>query len=394
MRWAFALSILPCVALAADNGGYEVSLRTELQARYLSQTSDIPVPVGFFPSATLIRRLPQVTFNLTYAPQLIIGSTGPATAPSLLHQGRLSGEFRFAPDRKLTINEQGAYGTIDFLSLQSNQPTTAGAPLPRFQPLPSFTPIPYGNSTSQATLDWGFDKRVRGILDLNYLWGGGLNAGTALLPIQQQATGTASVAYALTRIDTLTTSAMVSHASFSNGPISNIAQVTEAWRLRSDRRSELILALGASGIQSQVNSAAGKSYLFFPAGQASFRTQAQSTSRWDFDLSATLGPYMDWISGTAYERVEASAGFRWTSKQEKWAAGARIRGALTVASTIPGPNQALAATEISASYAPRSDLRVELGSRVLWQRIPQFSPQPFYEWLTYVSLTVSARGIL
>jgi hypothetical protein len=252
-----------------------------------------------------------------------------------------------------------------------------------------------GNISVQGLGDWGFDPRLRGTLDLSYYYGGGLGVGSLTLPVQRQAQGAVQFIHLLSRVDTLTTRAQVSQALFSNGPIAQTFVLSEAWRTRLSRTTEFDLGVGPSLVRSARDRATPPANLPFAFAQTAVRSQLRyGGHRFDLEGLASLSPFVDWITGVGYERVDLSASLRWLDPQDRFGGLARARGAFTVASTQPAPPQSLASLEASISYAPQTDLKIEMGSRIIWQRVPTFGNQPFWEWLTYVSLTVTQRGIL
>src|SRR5947209_3112125 len=112
MRAAAFLWLLSTAAAAAEVG-YDAEVRGEQQVRAFSG-SGVSATGTFELLPTLRGTLHEedTTVSLTYSPQLIIGSLG-TTDSQLLHRGKLALDEKLGTGRRLTLSEQGSYGTLD-----------------------------------------------------------------------------------------------------------------------------------------------------------------------------------------------------------------------------------------------------------------------------------------
>ncbi|MFN0064059.1 MAG: hypothetical protein ACKVPX_16245 [Myxococcaceae bacterium] len=387
--------LLPAAALAADSREFEVSLRTEQQARFFaSQFGGSPdVPFFLLPTATFRRHFPATTFALTYNPQLLLGA-GRSARPVFSHQGRVGLTHR-AGQNQYSLQEGLSYGTIDFFLLSALAGPNADGTPPLLQPLPALTPLAFINSATDGSANWVFDRRNRGGLRGSYLYSGGLDdEARTQLPLQRRGTVAAYFEHDASRTHTVWTQASASRAIFSNGPSAVLGVLLQGWRGRLSPVTDLSLAIGPSAISSTPSRGAPYTWLILPAVSATWRHSTNFRHhRLALDAQAQLAPFLDWITGIASQRLDLTAGLTWAGTQQ-WSGKARARGALNVATSQPIAPQSLASLELSATYAPRPTFQVEIGSRLLWQQTPFFGATPFWQVLTYVALTVSERGIL
>jgi hypothetical protein len=260
--------------------------------------------------------------------------------------------------------------------------------------LPTVQPLPYGSSATDAVVDLTLSSRLKSTLDVSYALGGGLTSGSSVIPFQHKLQGTYVLSASLSRLDALNTSALASRTTFSTGQVAQLAQLGESWKSHLDRITDLEIGLGGAIAEDSQGLVKGDELIIVPTALATL----QSKARWNgstigLDATATLSPYVDWLNGIIYERAEGSAGLRWDELADHWSLLARGRGAVAVnAGSQAGT--ALVAAEASLAYLFSKQMRVEGGSRLVWQRLPPSEGTPYLEWTTYISLIVTDRGNL
>ena len=400
MRWLLLL-IAPSVAFGADFVAYDVSLRAEEQARVYS--SGTATTAGqtllLMPSLSGSTHTAETTLLLTYAPQLLLGSIQGGDGAQFLHRGRGLLEFRARSNRRVTFVQQASYGRVDLLTLATSaasatQPSLPGGPSLALQPLPTLRSLLYGSLDSEAGLEWGFDPRLKGTVTLTSFLAGGVGDSQQFLALQRRLQASAGLAYSLDRVSTVSTMAMVNRTTFSSGQSAELAQLTEHWQRHLDGVTELQLSGGGGIARRRLVPDGPATLLVLPVGEAGMKT------RWKWDGThlelegrAALGPYVDWLSGIAYERAEGTVTTRWADVGNRIEAAVRARGAVSVLAGAQS-GQVLGALELTCAKPLFKELRVEAGTRYLLQRVPQFGNALTSEWVTFISLTLLERGIL
>jgi hypothetical protein len=393
------LVLLPAVALGNDVVAYTAEIRGEQQVRTVTGASGSSSGIlELFPSLGGLAQLSNASFALGYSPQILFNNVTADMAPQILHTGKAAVELRPNKEGRVALAEQASYGTLDVLTLNSTaQAAAPNAPVAPLQPLPTLEPVPYANSTTDGIFDLALGSRVRSTLDVQYALGGGLSSGVSLggtIPWQHKLQGTYILSTSLSRLDTLSTTALASRTSFSTGQIAQLAQLGELWRRHLDRITDLEVGVGGALANVWMGVAKGDELLIMPTGVAALRSKAKwEGSTISLDASASLGPYVDWLSGIVYERAEGSAGFRWDELADHWSLLGRARGAVAVDGGAQA-GTALAAAEVSVAYAFRKDFSVQGGSRLVWQRLPASVGLPYFEWTTFISLILTERGSL
>lgn len=396
MRWLLLL-ILPSAALGANTLSFLAQLQAEQQARLIFGVAGAPPTATseLFPMLGATANLTDATFGLTYNPQIFATFGAGDDRPQVMHNLRLGGELRSpSKDVRFALVDMGSFGKLDFLTLATAQPATPNGPQPALQRVPTFKPIPFANNSTEATFDWAYTHRLKGTLDAIYSFGGGLGSGQALVPWQHRLQGSYTLADTVTREDTLSTVALASRTSFVTGQQTQVGQLTQLWKTQADRQTTLELGAGGAVIETYQGLAQGDVLQIVPAAQASLLTKPKwKGAKVELSAMASLGPFVDWLSATAYERGDAAVGVRWEDVTSSWILSTRLRGALPV-NAGPLNGQAIAVLEFTATYAITKDLRLDGGTQLLWQRVPQPGSHSYGEWATFISLTLVERGSL
>ena len=410
-------------ALAAEGVNYDVSLRTEAQLRSLQSGGGI-LPVAsleVLPLGSLDYHAGGVTrLGLSYAPRFLVQGPADQVTTQLLHRGRLLLDTRFEGGFHFSAVEQVSYGTLDFVTAATSQglpngPVGPAAPTAPLEALPTVSSIFFQESATELATYFPLDRRTQLLLTASYLYSGGVTpAAQATLPLQIRPQATAEVDHQVTREDQLATSALASYSTFDSSvlptlqdradpwraqlhPLSfqsvGLVEATETWRHRLNPLADFSLGAGASFVR-QMDALYGlPAYGTLPVVLTSLRQRLPiHHDSVDLEVTATLGPYIDRLVGSAYERVEASAQGTW-NHLPSWSVRGRLRSAVAV---FAGPEHGTSvfAAEGMTGYLLRRDLKLEAGARVTFQREQVFSPQGYFEYVGFVSFTLAERGSL
>jgi hypothetical protein len=391
-----ALLLWPLAALANDAVGYVAQVRDDSQVRTVTGAGASSTGiVELFPLLGAAAQLENLSFAASYAPQILFNDVTQQSAPNILHVGRAGVEVHPIKEDRVALSEQFSYGELDTLTLNATAPsTTPNATVPPLQRLPSLVPVPYSSSVTDGLVDLTLSSRVKSVLDLVFATGGGVGTGSSTIPGTKMLQGTYELDYHLTRPDVLGTRLLASQTSFSTGQRTQLTELREIWRSRLDRITDMELTLGGAIANAWQGTVKGDELLMLPTAGASLKSRGHwQGSTISLDASATLGPYIDWLSGIVYERAEGSTGFQWDMLADHWSFFGRARGAVAVEAG-PYAGTALAAGELNLAYYLRKDFSIQGGSRLIWQRMPAAQGSPYVELTTYISLVLSEKGSL
>ncbi len=377
---AASAAILASLALAGITR-YTASLST--QARYYTDSQAVQPFSGTAlevePRLGLEHEEQSVLFSVAYFPRLVMVFASPP--PQFFNQASLSLALRPDPLLKLTASASGCYGTNDFrvqYALACGAPALATGPAPGPQPVPSVATVKYLSATGTLRLESRLSARTAVTAMAWYLVQGGGDAPTRMaLPLQRGPSFLALLEWAIDGDDALATSVSGSYSSFlREGPAPEpteppgspwIAQLLEVWQraLGGGGRLRLGLGVGATGTSVELprlvlrrTAVVGEIDWLQPLGSG------QEMGPPQLSAGARVAPFVDGVSGLAYERAEVSTGLGWPLGRE-W----RLEARLSAGIALEGPQrgQETSAAHLAATWIAARWLRLSAGLDGFWQ---------------------------
>jgi hypothetical protein len=387
------------LVLGADpQFSYEASIRGELRvgtALPFAFNGAVGTELGAFPSLTLsYSHSSEYLFSLQYDPQLLLPLNVSGVGVEALQRAKALADWSSSTGaRHYIVSEDFQYGITDFISLAS----TTGTLTPQLQPLPVVTRLRYVYSNSKAELAFRLAPTLQLRVIAGYQLSGGADRVAELqIPLQQGPYAEMVLHHTLSRFDSLETDVLLSQTSFS--PIGSsifLGGVTEGWIRRLTRYFHLQLAGGISAALDSPAPNVPYSFEMFPILRAT-GTEERPTSR-SYTLSGSLmlelAPYIDRISGAAYERSQALLSVDWSAPR---GFGARVQGGY--ARPLYGNLRGATAVELvgaTIGYQPELFLRFELGISGVWQQpLPGVPAPSTFQWLGLAGIVLRTGGPL
>jgi hypothetical protein len=376
-------------ALAAATTTYEVDVRSEVRAASDTSAAGVDGAEEIDPSATATVLLDHVSFTAAYDPRIYWIEPQPSAMPNVLHRGRLRLEDRFSGPDVLYLQEDASYGVNYFSPLAGSGGATV---LPPTQ-LPSLPPTLLAKYVSSIT-QLGAQYELSHLWHLNmtgqYNVSGGPDLATqeSGIPLMRSPRVDLNLAYAASRLDTFTTSATAFYASFTNGNVATLAQVTEAWHAQLGRTVDGEVSAGAAGAQNQPSIGTGYSALYPVAGVGlNVKTDAPGVPA-VAHLIVGVAPYLDVFQAYIFERAEAdlSLGLDY----QHWLMSATVRGTMLLTG-FDQRGDSLVVAEVDATHLLTPDVKLELGIRAYWAQGPNVIGGPVQAGL-FAALTGIQKG--
>jgi hypothetical protein len=401
---------------ADQRSGIAVALRSELRTRSDLSGPDTAQGEGSEPESEVTLQLDplllgilakrDLRFTASYSPRLLITpslSSVESSSFELLHQGELSAQWVASATSRVNARARMSYGKRDF-SLTA-QATGSPDVAPQLQPLPEQEIVLSSFSIEPLLgIDWRARERLALSGGLSYLASGGTGDSRRVLPLQQGPVFRGKIAFDVTRRDVLSLQASGSRTttSFTSDPWSGgssadsssekratVASALGSWQRQISRTTQGYFGLGASGVQNEGTGNEGSkepSDSVFPAAQAGLTHRVPlKQGQIDQRVEARVGPFVDPIAGSAYQRVEGSLSVGWIATQKLRLA---TLGALAWAPSRE--NQAMVFLQLGAAYSLSDFFQLDGGVRASWQRVPQSSSSDFSEWGAFVAITFTS----
>jgi hypothetical protein len=358
--------------LAAFGATGELGFRSEIRARSPvgSSAPAVLTEVEIDPRGALRVGSRVHSLTLSYEPRLLFSDVTSAPTANLMNNLQARADFQLAPSVSLFAAELASYGRTDFTSLTAPSQTNA-AP----QSLPSARDLYYLSTSTGAGLDWRLSRELRAEAQISYQISGGADGHSRpSLPLQRGPQASAALALALSRRDSLVTQLSVVQSEFTNKPRPDFsdgswalaAYALETWRHVLSRAAEARFAagLGLAQTEDRPNGLEMKTSVL-PVGEAGINLRPASMVQ--AGLSARAAPFVDRLTGSAYERAEASVDLAVSASPNLQFTG---RGGYGRALGV-GPQRGdfAAGFELGAGYALRGGWRLALGTRGAWQRV-------------------------
>lgn len=320
------------------------------------------------------------TFHLAYFPRLVMIAT--SLPPQFFNQASLNLVLQPDPTLRLVGGASGCYGTNDFrvqYALACGAPVFAPGTGAGPQPIPQVSTVRYMSASGALGFESRPTARIAVSGTLSYLAQGGADAPTrAVLPLQRGPSFLAVIAWTAGRDDTLTTSLSASYYAFlreapepgANEPATNawISQALEVWQHAFGRGSRLRLGLGvgvAGNADDLLRLVLRTTSVVGEVGfQQAFARQDEARP-FQLDMGARVAPFVDFTSGLAYERADASAGLGWPLDRD-WRLDASISAGIALDGVQRG--QATATAQLNATWVATRWVRLSTGLNGLWQR--------------------------
>jgi hypothetical protein len=357
----------------------------------------------------------RLDFTASYSPMLTapdaeLGVHLPSGAPQVNDLQVLQGGFATVGwhDRfvRASLSEAATYGQLNSALLY--QLPTAPGQTPSVQSAPVPTTITFGSTATDAAIVDAATRRLNVLLSAGYLGTGGLNAAARDVVADQRGFhAAASLAYELSRPDTLATVANVQDTS-TNGPcISYLptpataivplcaeqvtwAQLQETVSHRFSRTTNLLLGAGAT--VATVTVPTSTHLLIEPTGIATLSEHFSRDGLSGLDLSAAVTPFVDNRTGLVSDRFQGIGTL--SEVLTSTASLSATFGALqslalltTDPSEDPYPLTVLNGG-VEARIRMDRQLDLRLGEQTLWQY--QRGYGTLFSSLGYVSVTASA----
>jgi hypothetical protein len=349
---------------------------TDLEA--IQPLSTTALEVG--PSLGLEHEERTSTLRIAYFPRLVLIAASPP--PQFLNQASLSLALQPDPTLRLSGSAGGCYGTANF---RAQYALTCGSPAlgqgvgAGPQPIPQVSTVRYMSASGALGFESRPAARIAVSGTLSFLAQGGGDAPTrAVLPLQRGPSVLAALEGTAGRGDALTTSLAGSYyASLRGIPAPGVndlattawvAQVLEVWQHAIGRRGRLRLGLGVGFVGDADDLPRLVLRTTSVVGEIGFQqafAREDEARPFQLDIGARVAPFVDFTSGLAYERANASADLGCPFDQD-W----RFDASLSVGTALDGVQrgQATATAQLTATWVATRWVRLSTGLNGLWQR--------------------------
>jgi hypothetical protein len=390
-----ALILLRSVAamtVSTASASYEVDLTAEARGNTDSTSSagiDAAEEIDPFAGAKL--RWDGLSFSGSYSPRIYWLEPQPEAVPSVLNRLHLELDDQLGTRGRLFLSEDFTYGLNVFSPLAGTGglPSTTTGPPPPLASLPSLATAEVVGSTTAVGGDYALSPLLHLSATARYVVGGGADPTTQLsIPLMRSPQLDASLSYALSRGDTLTTTASALYATFTSGSVISMAQLSESWRTALNPVLQASLQAGDAVAQTR-GPIGGASVSDFPIAVAGLDARAKvSDTPVLFGMAAGVAPYLDVYGAYVYERGEGtvSGAFR----LEQWDFSALFRGAVLL-SGFQNRGQLLTVMEVAGARKMSKDVKVQLGLRGLYEQGLTVTGSPL-QLGAFINLTGVTKG--
>jgi hypothetical protein len=390
---------------------YEASLETELRTgnglSVVINSGTVGTEIAAIPSLTLTLTQPNELFSLQYDPQLLLPLSISGTGVLALQRVKAVAYWSDPPaEGQITFTEEFQYGTTDFFSLSR----TTSSVIPGLQPLPVVTTLLYVFNNTQVAVARRLSRTWQLSVTAGYMINGGADALAQLsLPLQSGPYVFGTLRKEVSALDDLETGALIYGARFSttainttggstsssSGSTNILGEATEGWIHRWTRYFRTGLAAGASGVLESPVRGAPYSPAGYPVARATAK-EVRQTSRGrtlTADLLLELAPYVDRLTGNAYERTQVLGSVDWRAPL---GVGFSAQGgyALPLYGNLQGSN-VVELVGGTLTYQPQPFLRFDAGIRGVWQQpLPGVVGPSYFQWVALVGVLLKAGGPL
>lgn len=415
-------ALLASVALASATrygaGAYAL-VRYETNLPTLEPAKTTQLEVG--PLIGLELEEPVFTIGTAYHPRLV--ATADSNPPQVLHQASLNAAWRTGPTFRLTANAYACYGTNDF---SVPRPATCGgwagpertAAVPGLPPAwssiggigalgpppPGVQPVPYLHELKyvNANAVLGFVSRISQLVTISgnasYLAQGGADAPSRIIvPVQHGPSLWTSFEWAASRDDALATSLSGSYYSFrAYAPDGTVVPRADTWTAQA-----LETWRHALGLQDRFRLGAGVGIIGDTLSQALRRTSAVGEAGIDLGLGesqvqlglgARVAPFVDFVTGLAYQRADGVATLVWPLPPD-WRLEASFSGGVALEGIQHG--QVTATGRLTATWTIAQGVLLTFGTSSLLQEAgPDFSASTFRDWTVFAGIGFRQMGPL
>lgn len=366
--------------LAAFGATGEVGVRTEVRARTPATASAagsaagpaVLTEVEIDPRGALRFGNRSSSMTLSYEPRLLFSEVTSAPGVNLMNNLRVRADLQASPALSLFATEVASYGRADFTSLTAPTQTaqTSGATQPAPQTLP-IGRLMYLSTSTAAGVEARLARDLRGELQLGYQISGGADgASRPSLPLQRGPYASAGLTLTLSRLDSLATQLSLIQSEFTSEPRPNfpaggwalVATASEGWRHSLSRTAELWLGAGIG--LARTARALPSNTVPMPIGEAGIRLRP--TSRVQTSVFARASPFLDRLTGNAYERADAMAEVSVAANPHLTISG---RGSFGGAVGGAQRGDYSGGLDLGGGYAIGRAWQLTLGARALWQRV-------------------------
>ncbi len=270
---------------------------------------------------------------------------------------------------------------MDSLSLGTLSQTNA-----TLQPLPSMRSLNYVATSTGAGVNWSLSRELRAeAMAIYQISGGADGQSRPSLPLQRGPQLTASLGLTLSRLDSLVTQLTFIHSEFTSEPRPDFSAGSfalastafETWRRAWGHGTESHIS-GGIGLAETDDPTRGvhMGLALFPAGEVGVRMQPVTPLL--IGLTVRAAPFVDRLTGTAYERAEASADLAFSASRHLQLSA--HGGVGQVVGNSPQRGDYLRSVDLGGTYAVGRDWRLAFGGRAAWQRV---QGAPLTQWLVF-----------
>jgi hypothetical protein len=324
--------------------------------------------------------------DVAYLPRLVLQSPAPPSgAASLLHRGELVEEWQTSRTFRLTAREEATWGVSDFSPFQQ----TVDAGSVDLQPVPAQAQK-YVQLGSSAGFELDASRRLKLRALAGYQMSGGADpASRTTYPLQHGPELRASSSWVATRLDSLVLNADGSYARFSNDRRVSLVEGSGGWRRQMSRTTQVDAEAGAAWVRAQDLRSGTERQSALPLARASLTRRLRTSSPLEWVATARLAPFVDRLSGTAYERAELDLAAGW--EVGRGVALGAWAGAATSVDRGDQRGERVLLFNTFVSYALTEELDLSGGLRGSWQRstaTPNFLPT----WGAFAAFAARQRG--
>jgi hypothetical protein len=401
--------MIGALVFAAATATIELSDRTDVRLREA---------VGFAPALDLATaprmdlqvHSPRWTLLLGYSPSLLLQNVAPPpTEVVFLNNATVSAGWQ-DHDTRLTLLEDATYGRENTTYLAQQSTTNQAGQTNALQLLPqNAETIDLGSSRTMLLAGLRPAKRLQLSLDVGYSIYGGLDqSAREVLPLQRGPFADASMAYVFNPADRFIANVDVSHVAFVQGPCLALELVTATptpaqaaaqcapddyigvatmgWSHALTRLSSASVSVGASAVRSRLDTSDPFVTHAYPAGTLTYQYKVgverrPTTIRFD----AQLAPTVDFRSGVADNRVQATVTGVWTGSRLTLT---QIAGAARSLGAAFEPPATLVLTTSSIEYLASKLISLGASLDFIWQN--QENVGTLTSFLASLSFTVRA----
>jgi hypothetical protein len=357
------------------------------------------------PASTLSFTRGRSALSLSYSPSFAWLNVTRDPELVVLHTASIDYSWSM-PRLSLTLGLSGTLGSQSFLTVglatESTPPVDANVPAPAGMPPVTPTDTAFRpqqeivrTGSLRASLDGTYvlSRRWTASAGVAYIVSGGLGESSDVLPLRKGPQGRFALAYALTRRDTLTTSA--------NGSVDTVRErgsrfitvgALESWSHRFAPLTQGSVGLGVTYLRSRASARASHENSVLGAGDLAFSQGwlLEARARLTFTANAGLGTAYNQVLGVVTQQARANAGLGWAKDRTS------LGVVFQVAQTLPldAPDAALGyGGSANVGYDVADPIQLRAGGSWSRQKLPNAVTAPGFrndQWQAFIGVNLAA----